>query len=103
MHGLWVQLGLEHTGAAMRHGRRYHHRLQQPGQPEHQWRTQANHFSVWSGIDSLSYTHGNHLFKFGGEIHDTLFSGSKSLTNDNGTFDFGKTAAFTAGASTLAL
>ncbi len=55
---------------------------------------QANHFSVWSGIDSLSYTRGNHLFKFGGEIHDTLFSGSKSLTNDNGTFNFGKTAAF---------
>lgn len=58
---------------------------------------QANHFSVWSGIDSLSYTHGNHLFKFGGEIHDTLFSGSKSLTNDNGTFNFGKSAAFTVG------
>ncbi len=56
---------------------------------------QANHFSVWSGIDSLSYTKGAHLLKFGGEIHDTLFSGSKSLTNDNGTFNFGKTAAFT--------
>ena len=55
---------------------------------------QANHFSVWSGIDSLSYTRGSHLFKFGGEIHDTLFSGSKSLTNDNGTFNFGKIAAF---------
>ena len=52
---------------------------------------QANHFSVWSGIDSVSYTKGAHLFKFGGEIHDTLFSGSKSLTNDNGTFNFGKT------------
>ena len=34
-----------------------------------------------------------HLFKFGGEIHDTLFSGSKSLTNDNGTFAFGKHAS----------
>ena len=55
---------------------------------------QANHFSVWSGIDSISYTRGAHLFKFGGEIHDTLFSGSKSLTNDNGTFNFGKTSAF---------
>ena len=51
---------------------------------------QTNHFSVWSGIDSISYTRGAHLFKFGGEIHDTLFSGSKSLTNDNGTFDFGR-------------
>ena len=49
---------------------------------------QDNHFSVWSGIDSLSYTKGQHLFKFGGEIHDTRFSGSKSLTNDNGTFAF---------------
>src|SRR5438874_2655264 len=56
---------------------------------------QANHFSVWSGIDSLSYTRGSHLFKFGGEIHDTLFSGSKSLTNDNGTFNFGRVTAFT--------
>lgn len=61
---------------------------------------QANHFSVWSGIDSLSYTHGNHLFKFGGEIHDTLFSGSKSLTNDNGTFNFGKTNGLAAGTGT---
>lgn len=61
---------------------------------------QANHFSVWSGIDSLSYTHGNHLFKFGGEIHDTLFSGSKSLTNDNGTFNFGKTNGLVSGTGT---
>ncbi len=61
---------------------------------------QDNHFSVWSGIDSVSYTRGNHLFKFGGEIHDTLFSGSKSLTNDNGTFNFGRIAAFT-GATVL--
>ena len=61
---------------------------------------QANHFSVWSGIDSLSYTKGAHLFKFGGEIHDTLFSGSKSLTNDNGTFNFGKTNGLVAGAGT---
>ncbi len=61
---------------------------------------QANHFSVWSGVDSLSYTRGSHLFKFGGEIHDTRFSGSKSLTNDNGTFNFGKIAAF-GGASAL--
>lgn len=49
---------------------------------------QDNHFSVWSGIDSVSWTRGQHLFKFGGEIHDTRFSGSKSLTNDNGTFAF---------------
>ena len=48
-----------------------------------------------AGIDSLSYTRGSHLFKFGGEIHDTLFSGSKSLTNDNGTFNFGRVTAFT--------
>jgi hypothetical protein len=61
---------------------------------------QANHFSVWSGIDSVSYTRGSHLFKFGGEIHDTLFSGSKSLTNDNGTFNFGRVQAFS-GASNL--
>jgi hypothetical protein len=61
---------------------------------------QANHFSVWSGIDSLSYTRGSHLFKFGGEIHDTLFSGSKSLTNDNGTFSFGKTNGLAAGTGT---
>ena len=31
---------------------------------------QANHFSVWSGVDSVSYTRGSHLFKFGGDIHD---------------------------------
>ena len=55
---------------------------------------QNNQFSVWSGTDTVSYTHGNHLFKFGGEIHDTRFSGSKSLTNDNGTFAFGSQAAF---------
>jgi hypothetical protein len=61
---------------------------------------QANHFSVWSGIDSLSYTRGNHLFKFGGEIHDTLFSGSKSLTNDNGTFNFGRTNGLLSGTGT---
>jgi hypothetical protein len=57
---------------------------------------QDNHFSVWSGTDSLSYTRGQHLFKFGGEIHDTRFSGSKSLTNDNGTFAFKAVGSLTA-------
>lgn len=52
---------------------------------------QDNSFSVWSGQDSVSYTHGKHLFKFGGEIHDTRFFGSKSLTNDLGTFNFNTT------------
>jgi hypothetical protein len=49
---------------------------------------QDNSFSVWSGQDSVSYTRGKHLFKFGGEIHDTRFFGSKSVTNDLGTFNF---------------
>lgn len=62
---------------------------------------QNNHFSVWSGVDSLSYTKGNHLFKFGGEIHDTIFTGTKAQTNDNGTFSFGKIAAFSTGERVL--
>ena len=51
-------------------------------------------------MDSVSYTRGQHLFKFGGEIHDTRFSGSKSLTNDNGTFAF-KAETIGTGANTI--
>ena len=54
---------------------------------------QNNKWSVWSGQDSVSYTRGKHLFKFGGEIHDTRFIGQRSITNIDGTFTFNSSEA----------
>ncbi len=54
----------------------------------------------WAGIDSVSYTRGKHLFKFGGEIHASPFSGNVSVLNQRGTLAFGGVSAFT-GATAL--
>jgi hypothetical protein len=53
----------------------------------------------WAGSDSVSYTHGRHLVKFGAEIRRIHFLGAQ-LTNSRGTINFGTTAAFT-GATAL--
>jgi hypothetical protein len=53
-----------------------------------------------SGVDSVSYTHGKHQFKFGGELHKELFSGSSKLANGSGTLTFGSINAFS-GATSL--
>jgi hypothetical protein len=57
---------------------------------------QNKQFSVWSGVDSVSYTRGTHLFKFGGEIHDTRFFGQEDIGGDDGIFAFGNVAAYSA-------
>ena len=45
--------------------------------------------TTYDGIDSLSYTRGTHLFKFGGEIHRTIFTGVGLETNGTGQVSFG--------------
>ena len=58
-----------------------------------------NHFNTFEGSDSVSYTHGKHLFKFGGEVRRTLWDGG-TWNNARGNITFGTTAAFT-GATAL--
>jgi hypothetical protein len=58
-----------------------------------------NHFNTFEGSDSVSYTHGKHLVKFGGELRHTLWDGG-TWNNARGNLSFGTTAAFT-GASAL--
>jgi hypothetical protein len=58
-----------------------------------------NHFNTYEGSDSISYTRGKHLFKFGGEIRHTLWDGG-TWNNARGNISFGTTAAFT-GATAL--
>ena len=58
-----------------------------------------NHFNTFEGSDSVSYTRGKHLFKFGGEIRRTLWDGG-TWNNARGNITFGTTAAFT-GATAL--
>ena len=51
---------------------------------------QANHFGVFAGSDSVSYTHGKHLFKFGGEVHrDSWCCAQRS--SGTGTLQFAAT------------
>ncbi len=60
-----------------------------------------NHlYHTWHGVDSVSYTRGKHLFKFGGEIHDTRIGGLGTAGNLSGSVNFGSIAAFT-GATAL--
>jgi hypothetical protein len=44
---------------------------------------------TYSIIDSVSYTRGKHLFKFGGEYHLTRYTGSGQPVNSTGTINFG--------------
>ena len=52
---------------------------------------QLTFFTVFQGADSVSYTRGKHLFKFGGEIHHVLFNGADN-GNTGGTIGFGTIA-----------
>jgi len=54
---------------------------------------QTNHFGTWEGSDSISYTRGDHLLKFGGEVHSSLWGGAQR-NNGTGTVNFGTIAAF---------
>jgi outer membrane receptor protein involved in Fe transport len=59
-----------------------------------------NHlYHTWHGVDSVSYTRGKHLFKFGGEIHDSFTSRLGTANNLGGTVSFGSITAFTNGAT----
>jgi hypothetical protein len=49
---------------------------------------QFTYFRVLQGADSVSYTRGKHLFKFGGEVHHVLFNGADN-GNTGGTLNFG--------------
>jgi len=46
----------------------------------------------YSGMDTVSYTHGKHLIKFGGEMHFIHFKGFGKLNNLIGQTDFGNQA-----------
>ena len=50
---------------------------------------QRAHQASYDGIDSVSYTYRKHLFKFGGEIHRTIFTGVGLETNGTGQVSFG--------------
>jgi Carboxypeptidase regulatory-like domain/TonB dependent receptor len=55
---------------------------------------QANTIHHIAGIDSVSYTRGNHQFKFGVEIHRNHLDGASKLANGSGTLSFGSIAGF---------
>jgi hypothetical protein len=50
-------------------------------------------FGVFHGADAVSYTHGKHLFKFGGEIHRVNFTGGDN-GNTGGRLRFGDVTPF---------
>ncbi|HEU5236112.1 MAG TPA: TonB-dependent receptor, partial [Pyrinomonadaceae bacterium] len=50
--------------------------------------------TTFVGSDTLSYLHGNHSFKFGGELRRFY---NNNTARDTGTFNFANTAAFLAG------
>ncbi len=58
------------------------------------------HWTDFAGIDSVSYTHGKHQFKFGVEIHNTILNGTTKLNYIHGKLTFGQASAFP-GASPL--
>ena len=47
-------------------------------------------FDTYAGSDSVSYTRGKHLFKFGGEFHETFLNGGQ-YTFGKGAINFGTT------------
>ena len=49
--------------------------------------TQPITFATWAGSDSVSYTRGKHLFKFGAELHITKLNGGQ-YTNGKGAVTF---------------
>lgn len=59
----------------------------------------ANNFNTYEGSDSVSYTRGKHLFKFGGELRHSSWTGA-TYTGIRGTLSFGSVAAFS-GATAL--
>ena len=50
--------------------------------------------TTFVGSDTLSYLHGNHSLKFGGELRRFY---NNNINRDTGTFNFSNTAAFLAG------
>ena len=54
----------------------------------------GNNFNTYEGSDSVSYTRGKHLFKFGGELRHSSWTGA-SYTAIRGTLSFGSVNAFT--------
>jgi hypothetical protein len=52
----------------------------------------STYITHYSGMDTVSFTHGKHIFKFGGEIHFIHFYGFGKLNNLIGTIDFGNQA-----------
>jgi hypothetical protein len=53
----------------------------------------GNNFNTYEGADSVSYTRGKHLFKFGGELRHSSWTGA-SYTAIRGTLSFGSVNAF---------
>jgi hypothetical protein len=53
-------------------------------------------FGIWTGVDTVSYTRGKHLFKFGGELSVLRFTGAGKLTNLTGSTTFAGGDAFNA-------
>ena len=53
----------------------------------------GNNFNTYEGSDSVSYTRGRHLFKFGGELRHSSWTGA-SYTAIRGTLSFGSVSAF---------
>ena len=66
-----------------------------------QWPSLLGPDNNFDWLDQVSYTHGTHAFKFGGEVrHATIYSAGYS--NGRGTFTFGGGQAFKATATTSA-
>ena len=58
-----------------------------------QWPSLLGPDNNFDWLDQLSYSHGTHAFKFGGEVrHATIYSAGYS--NGRGTFTFGGSQAF---------
>jgi hypothetical protein len=55
----------------------------------------------WAGLDSVSYTHGKHQFKFGGEVRNVGCACAALLTNLQGTVSFGGSVSAFSGATAL--
>jgi Carboxypeptidase regulatory-like domain/TonB dependent receptor len=59
--------------------------------------------NTWHFLDSVSYNHGDHLMKFGGEYHHTLYRGYGAPNNLDGNIQFNGGAAFSTGQGSTAL
>lgn len=59
--------------------------------------------NTWHFQDSVSWNHGGHAIKFGGEFHHTLYRGYGAPNYLDGNIQFNGGAAFSAGAGSTAL